>query len=1176
MSEQPNNPSREQRLNELIAAYLEAAEAGRPPDQDGLLRQHPDLADDLRAFLDNHQRLARLGQPLRAAEGPTLGLSETPSGETGLGRVRYFGDYELLEEIARGGMGVVYRARQVSLSRVVALKMILAGQLASEADVRRFQAEATAAANLDHPHIVPIFEVGEHEGQHYFSMKLVEGGSLSQQIPAMLSDPRAAVALLAKVARAVHHAHQRGILHRDLKPANVLLDRDGEPLVTDFGLAKRVASEGGLTLSGAIIGTPDYMAPEQARGQKDVSVAADVYSLGVILYELLTGRPPFRAGTPLETVLQVIEREPEPPCRFNPRVSRDLETICLKCLQKEPRRRYESAAALAGDLDCWLRGEPVSVRPVGRTERLWRWCRRKPALAATGALAATALLITLVTLTLAVVLIGRSRDGERAQRKQAEWERANLSFQQSHALCVHEDAGRGLVALAHSLRHATEAEAPDLEQSLRLHLAAWSQWVHPLKAVFSHKGYVSVVAFSPDGKKLLTANIGGDAQLWDTATGRPLGEALPAQGVHAAAFSPDGRKLLVAGFRRRVLVWDTEAGKELFGLVGHDTVIHAAAFRPDGQVVLTAGADNTARLWDAATGKALATLTHEGPVRAAVFTPDGRHFLTAGDDKTARFWDTDTGKPCGDPWRHGGEVTSVAISSDGKRALTGSADGTARLWDVAAGKALGPPLPHQDAVRSVAFSPDGATALTGSLDRTARLWDGATGQPRGPLLWHGGGVEVVAFSPDGATVLTGSRDHTARLWSVRTGEAIGPPLAHEGPVHLVAFSPDGKHLATGPGSTSFRGLMDDRAARLWVVRAGPAQEPPVRDPSRKILAVAFPQDGHGLLTAGNDLTVRRWEGGRARPMGPPLRSRDTDGVWDVVRFSPDGRSVLTEDLHKVQLWDVATGEALGPPLAHTAFTLLAAAFSRSGEQVATGGAHGTVQVWEMRTGQRVGPGLRHAEAAQHIRAVAFSPDGQKIVTGSEGILGQESEARIWEIATGFSVGFPMRHQAAVCSVAFAPDGQTLVTGSVDKTARLWKASSGLPVGLPLDHRGAVFATAFSPDGRLLLTGCDDKTAQLWEARTGKRLGFPWPHTQALHTVAFRPDGRAALTVARLSEIRLWDVPAPVAGDVEHLILWTQVLTGMEVNAAGEVQVLDADTWQQRRRQLAERGGPPRP
>src|SRR6516165_3815446 len=388
-------------LDAVIADYILAVEGGEVPNRQELLDRHPEHADALRAFFADLDRMDRVASPLRLAGGLEATGAADANGHAAPPTVRYFGDYELLEEVARGGMGIVYKARQVSLNRLVALKMILAGGFASGRDIQRFRAEAEAAANLDHPHIVPIYEVGEHEGQQYYSMKFVEGTSLARH---PRGDVRPEVAGLILVARAVHHAHQHGVLHRDLKPSNVLVDRHGTWLVTDFGLAKRLAGgERSLTESGQILGTPRYMAPEQAAGRKDLTVAADVYSLGVILYERLTGRTPFAGDDVLTLLRQVRESEPPRPSSIHPGLDRDLEAVVLKCLDKDPARRYATAEALADDLDRWRTGQPITARPAGSFARAWKWTRRNPVAAALAASVVLLLVMTAVISTLAAL-----------------------------------------------------------------------------------------------------------------------------------------------------------------------------------------------------------------------------------------------------------------------------------------------------------------------------------------------------------------------------------------------------------------------------------------------------------------------------------------------------------------------------------------------------------------------------------------------------------------------------------------------------------------------------------------------------------------------------------------------------------------------------------------------------
>jgi hypothetical protein len=410
-------PAEAEHFGEILAAYLEAVDAGWAPPREEFLARYPAFRQELKEFFAAQDEVHSLAEPFR----PDAVTMSPPNGQASPGAVtvgleggradehaglpRSFGDYELLEEIVRGGMGVVYKARQMSLGRVVALKMILSGRLASADDVQRFHNEAESAALMEHPNIVRIYEVGEQGRQHFFSMKLIEGNNLAQamgttqEMGGGRENQRRAARLLALVARAVHYAHQRGILHRDLKPANILLDAEGQPHVTDFGLAKRVADPGGLTQSNAIVGTPSYMAPEQAQGKKaGLTTAADVYSLGAILYELLTGQPPFRADNVLDTLLLVREQKPVPPRSLKPEIDGELETICLKCLEKAPAQRYGSAAALADDLERWLAGEVILARPAGLWTRVVKWARRRPAAAGMAGLIGLSFFLGLVGL----------------------------------------------------------------------------------------------------------------------------------------------------------------------------------------------------------------------------------------------------------------------------------------------------------------------------------------------------------------------------------------------------------------------------------------------------------------------------------------------------------------------------------------------------------------------------------------------------------------------------------------------------------------------------------------------------------------------------------------------------------------------------------------------------------
>jgi WD40 repeat protein/tRNA A-37 threonylcarbamoyl transferase component Bud32 len=1018
--------------------------------------------------------------------------------------------YEIEGELGRGGMGVVYKARNLRLNRGVALKMILAGQHAGHEAAVRFLVEAEAVAKVQHPNIVQIFHIAEHDGHPYFEMEYVGGGSLADRLDGVPRPPREAAGLVQTLARAMAEAHRQGIVHRDLKPGNILLTPAGTPKIADFGLAKLLNVESGLTRTDSVLGSPSYMAPEQAEGRaKETGPAADVYALGVILYELLTGRPPFRGATALDTLQQVKTAEPLPPSRLVPGLPRDLETIALKCLQKDPGKRYESALALAEDLGRFQAGEPIVARPVSAAERAWRWCRRNRLLA--GSLGATAAALVAVTVISTVFSVKQAEAVMESSRRLAA-----LDYERGLAACEKGEIGVGLLRLVESWRSAVAAgnRGTGWRHTARTSISAWQRRLPELRAVFSHASRVTSLAFRPDGKTLITGSEDNTARLWDAATGQTLGHPLAHQGM-----------------------------------------VQAVAFSPDGKVVMTGSADNTARLWDAATGRPRGQpLAHQGAVSAVAFSPDGKIILTGSEDCRARLWDAATGEPLGQPLRHQAPVVSVAFSPDSRAVITGSFDRTARLWDAATGRPIGQPLRHQGRVWSVAFGPDGKAAVTGGEDNTARLWDAATGRPIGHPLVHRGWVQAVAISPDGKTVLSGSYDRTARLWDAATGQPIGEFLMHQAVIRAVAFSPDGKTVITGG---------NDDTARLWDASAGRLPSRPILTHEEKVLGAAFSPDGKLVATSGYDKTARLWDAATGRPIGKPLMH--SAGVWSVA-FSPDGKTLLTgsED-GTVRLWDASTGQPVGQPLTHRG-AVYQVTFSPDGKTLLTGSLDRTARLWDAATGQPRGQPLMHQDA---VNGVAFSPDGQTVITGSK-----DGRAQLWDASTGQPLNLTLTHQDAVYVVAFSPDGQTLLTGSQDWTARLWDAATGRPRGQPLAHQGAVFAVAFSPDGKIILTGSEDCRARLWDAATGQPLGQTLAHQGTIWQVAFSPDGQTVITSSDDKTARLWDVATELPDALERVATWVESLTGLTVDASGSVQVLDNPAWLQRRKRVEQQGGPP--
>jgi eukaryotic-like serine/threonine-protein kinase len=603
MNDEPRSSS--DRVSAVIRAYLQAVESGTAPNQDEFIERHSDLADELRDFFANDAWLKACANEGTIGRGRGSDAATIPPSSQGSlspvnrpGEIpeafRQFGDYEVLEEIARGGMGVVYKARQISLNRIVALKMILSGQLSAEQDLQRFLAEAEAAANLDHPGIVPIFEVGEYNGQHYFSMGFVDGTSLAEKIQDGPLPAEIAVQFVKRVAEAMAFAHQHGVIHRDLKPGNVLVGRDGQPRVADFGLAKRVEHDSGLTTSGQILGTPSYMPPEQASGNPDqVGERSDVYAMGAILYALLTGRPPFQAANPLDTIMQVTMQDPVSPRQLNQQISRDLETICLKCLEKDPARRYPSAQALADELQCVMNGEPIKARPVGKIGRGLRWCRRNPSLAA-------ALLATVVSL-LAGSIVSTFFAYQSYQREQRARESERRAFHNLYAANLNLAQAAWNDANVHRVMELLEFFRPtSLDQE---DLRGW-EWYYmwrlchaDYQTLQGHTGVVFSLAYSSDGSMLATAT-DDTIRLWDVKSRRLLRTLHGHRDmVTFVTFHPDGKRIASGSTDGTARVWDVERGSQVASFTGHASVVRGIVFH-ENQFVADRHARRTCAFYD--------------------------------------------------------------------------------------------------------------------------------------------------------------------------------------------------------------------------------------------------------------------------------------------------------------------------------------------------------------------------------------------------------------------------------------------------------------------------------------------------------------------------------------------------------------------------------------------------
>ncbi len=1062
-------------------AFLDRACANEPDLHAALERL---LADDARLSDDEDTPFLAspfLRAPVDGAAG-TAHLSSAPPLPEHLGR------YRLLRLLGQGGMGAVYEAEQDDPRRIVALKVVRPG-LASPSLLKRFRHESQILGRLHHSGIAQVYEAGlANDGQPFFAMEFIQGLPLDEFARLHARTLEARGELLARVCDAVQHAHEQGVVHRDLKPTNILVEEAGQPKVLDFGVARvtdvDVLTEAALTQTGQFVGTPNYMSPEQVSGDPaTIDCRADVYALGVILFELAAHRLPFRLeNRPFaETARLILEEDPPKLGSIDLELRGDVETIVSKALEKDRARRYASAAELAADLRRWLAHKPIQARPPSALYHMRKFARRHRGLV--GGAAATGLALIAGTVFSLLFAFGEARQRQEADR--------------ARGAALRETYQARLAAAAMALRegnfrtaeHQLDAAPPELRGWEWQHLRARVSDLSPV--VLEAPEFDSLMEYFPPGKRLL-ARKGNKVVLADLQTRAVLREVCDASSFRDALAS-SGFMLAYAR---------PESGTMLLDETGAQTNIpvtweggnlgHSLSASEDRKLLAvwnrSSPSDRWLRLFELPSGRLRLTIERPERLRSVAFSPDGTRVAGGSKEPDVFLWDAATGATT---LLHGhtAQVNSVAFHPDGKRLVSGSSDGTIRQWDVGAGQPIDVRRGHRrgvtqpiymrddEGILGVRYSPDGQWIASSGYDTTVRIWKTYDSEPPTVLPDHEGSVHDAYFSPDGFTIsTTGENPRQWRTWLTPAATDRLVLRGHSSYVYPVVHSPDGRLLASA-------GWDNDQGIRLWDATSG-ALLAVLTGHKYPIFSLAFSPDSRRLVSRSDDATLRVWdaETGAALAVLPCDRVSNSGAPQSVV-VTPDGRTILTGTDKGLRRWDLATGAEQGRiPLPLINVRALAVR-PQDGLLAASGDGPNIILV-DTGTGEsRAVLTIQPGRAGIEIHSLAFSPDGRQLISA-----GNARDIQVWDVASGKLVRELHGHSDEVFAAIFHPDGRRIVSAGRDRIIRVWDPATGDEMAQLLGHTNYIFSLSFSPDGTTLASGSGDTTVRLWETeRLGRRL-----------------------------------------------------------------------------------------